>query len=72
MANDLDELMSRDPMDLSAQDVDAIIAYHRASRARKASGEKPTKSASATVDISAITKKLIADAKPKINLIRRV
>ena len=62
--SDLDELMSRDPLDLSAQDIDAIIAYHRNSRARKARGEKPEKIASASVDISAITKKLVTEVKP--------
>jgi len=40
---DLDELMSRDPLDLSDQDIEAIIAWHRNQRARKASGEKVTK-----------------------------
>lgn len=42
---DLDELMARDPLELSSQDIDAIIEYHRKQRARKASGEKVTKPA---------------------------
>lgn len=42
---DLDELMARDPLELSEQDIDAIIEYHRKQRARKASGEKVTKPA---------------------------
>jgi hypothetical protein len=70
--SDLDELMSRDPIDLSAQDIDAIIAFHRAQRARKASGEKPAKTASASVDISSITKKLINESKPKVVCDRRI
>lgn len=37
--SELDELMSRDPLDLSSQDIDAIIAYHRDLRAKKAAGE---------------------------------
>ncbi len=40
---DIDTLMARDPLDLSSQDIDAIIAFHRAQRARRAAGEKPTK-----------------------------
>ena len=72
MANDLDELMSRDPLSLSTQDIDSIIAYHRAQRARKASGEKPTKPASASIDISEITKKLVKEAKPTLKMDRRI
>lgn len=37
--SELDELMSRDPLDLSSADIDAIIAYHRDLRAKKAAGE---------------------------------
>lgn len=37
--SELDELMSRDPLDLSAADIDSIIAYHRDLRAKKAAGE---------------------------------
>ena len=72
MANDLDELMSRDPLSLSAQDIDSIIAYHRTQRARKAAGEKPTKPASASIDISEITKKLVKEAKPTLKMDRRI
>lgn len=40
-STDLDELMSRDPLSLSAQDIDAIIAYQRQARARREAGVKP-------------------------------
>lgn len=69
--NDLDELMSRDPLDLSSTDIDAIIDYHRKQRARRASGEKPTKPTGPSVDISHITKKLIKDVKPTVTINRR-
>src|SRR5579859_2061458 len=36
--SELDELMSRDPLDLSAQDIDAIIAFQRQARARREAG----------------------------------
>lgn len=52
---ELDELMSRDPLELSEQDIEKIVTYHRHQRARKASGEKPTKP---TVDLSGILNKL--------------
>jgi hypothetical protein len=71
MSSDLDELMSRDPLDLSSTDIDTIIDYHRKQRARRAAGEKPTKPAGPSVDISHITKKLIKDVKPAVQINRR-
>lgn len=54
--SELDELMARDPLDLSAADIDSIIAYHRDLRAKKAAGEFKTKrgKAAATQDGSGI------------------
>ncbi len=43
MPNTLDELMSLDPLDLSAQNIDEIIAYQRKARAAWDSGIKPKK-----------------------------
>jgi len=67
--NDLDELMSRDPMELSSQDIDSIIKYHRSLRARRAAGEKPTKPASASVNIDDIRDALVK--KPASTFVRR-
>jgi len=64
MSNDLDELMSRDPLELSSQDIDAIIDFHRKARARRASGEKVTKP---KIDVQEILSKTMAkpvDANP--------
>lgn len=59
---DLDELMSRDPTELSKIDIDQIIAYHRKQRQRRASGEKPSKDTAGTkIDLS----KIISGLKPK-------
>lgn len=66
--SDLDDLMYKDPLELSAQDIDAIIAYHRNIRAKKAAGEKPTKPAA--VDISSILSKIKTTNAPKVT--RRV
>lgn len=52
---DLDELMSSDPLSLSEQDLNAIIAYHRNNRAKE--GTKAPK-AKTTVDLSALVKAL--------------
>lgn len=38
--SDLDELMSRDPMDMTTDDIDKIIAYHRNIRAQREAGPK--------------------------------
>lgn len=37
--SELDELMSRDPLSLSSQDIDSIIAAQRAQRARREAGK---------------------------------
>lgn len=41
--SELDELISRDPLELSAQDIDKIIAFQRAARARRESGGRTKK-----------------------------
>ena len=69
--SDLDELMSRDPLELSTQEIDAIIDFHRKQRARRAAGEKPIKPKSASIDISSITNKLVSAAKPEVQITRR-
>lgn len=43
MANELDILMDKDPMMLSAQDIESIIAYQRRARANFEAGVKPKK-----------------------------
>ncbi len=69
--SELDELMSRDPLDLSSADIDAIIAYHRKARARRAAGEKPTKPKGPTVDITSVANKLIG-ATPVVRITRKI
>lgn len=41
--NELDRLMSLDPLELSSQDIDAIILYQRKARLMSESGVKPKK-----------------------------
>ena len=43
MPNTIDQLMAKDPLELSAQDIDEIIAYARKNRALWDSGAKPKK-----------------------------
>lgn len=67
--NDIDLLMSLDPLELSKQDLECIIAYHRNQRALREKGVKPTKDKGpkSTLDLVALGLK---PAAPKIN--RRV
>ncbi len=59
--SELDELMSRDPLDLSAADIDSIIAYQRQQRAKRETGsngraKKPKPEATGTIDLAALLK----------------
>ena len=64
--NDIDFLMSLDPLELSKQDIDIIIAYHRNQRALREKGVKPKKDKgpSTTLDLVALGLK---PAAPKLN-----
>lgn len=59
--SDLDLLMDLDPLSLSDADIDAIVAYHRNIRAKKAAGEKPTKP---KVDVSSAVSSILNKIKP--------
>ena len=61
--NDLTALMSLDPMDLTKQDLDRIIAYQRKQRAMREGGAKMKKESGApAVDIKA----LLGKVQPKV------
>lgn len=60
---DLDDLMSRDPLSLSSQDIDEIITYHRRQRARRAAGEKLDKP---KIDLSSVAARLNMRAPEKV------
>lgn len=58
--SDLDVLMSQDPLGLSAQDLDRIIAYQRKMRVQREAGvrtRKPKETASSRLDISTLLAK---------------
>lgn len=67
--NDIDLLMSLDPLELSKQDIEVIIAYHRNQRAMREAGKKPKKD-SGPKQVLDLTKLGLRPATPKIN--RRV
>lgn len=52
--NYLDWLMSLDPLELSAQNIDQVIAYHRRNRAMVDAGVKPKKNEGPKVDLAKI------------------
>lgn len=67
--SELDELMSRDPLDLSAQDIDKIIAYQRQQRAAREDKAKPRKSAAeagikGATDLVALVRGIAAPSSP--------
>jgi hypothetical protein len=51
MTRDLDDLMNLDPLELSAQDIDDIIAYQRKARGDWDDGKKTKKSSGPKVDL---------------------
>jgi hypothetical protein len=70
--NDIDMLMSLDPLEMTKLDIDRVIAYHRNQRAAKEAGGKRSKAKKDTgpsqkLDLEALGLK---PAVPKIN--RRV
>ena len=63
--SELDELMSRDPLDLSAADIDSIIALQRQARARREAGGPKAKRATKDSPASGINlAELMAAAQP--------
>ena len=64
--SELDELMSRDPLDLSAQDIDKLIQYQRAQRAKREGGKgkkATTLSDGSGLDLAAMIR---GDIAPKL------
>ena len=54
--SELDELMSRDPLDLSSQDIDTIISLQRKARQNFEAGVKPKKETGPKQDLSELLK----------------
>lgn len=68
--SDLNDLMDKDPLELSSQDIDAIIAYHRNHRANLAAGIKTKKDTGPKVSLGSVLDHLLV--KPTLGLKRRV
>lgn len=63
--SELDELMSRDPLALSAQDIDKIIQFQRQARARREAGPK-TRRATKDSEPSGIDLVALVTKKPAV------
>lgn len=72
MANELDELMDLDPLELSAKDLDSIIAYHRQKRADRADGIKPKRESGPKVGLGDLVKGMIKEPKVEVTVKRRI
>ena len=58
--NTLDDLMDLDPLELTAENIDAIIAHHRKARANAASGIKAKREKGPSIDISSVMSNLLS------------
>jgi hypothetical protein len=63
MANEIDELMDRDPLELTKDDIANIVKYHRSVRHQIESGHKPKKDTGPKLSLDSVLKNLIP-AKP--------
>lgn len=68
--NTVDQLMEIDPLNLTAENIDSIIAYHRKARAN-ATGGKAKKDTGPKVDISEVMKALGGAPAPVVGIVRR-
>lgn len=69
--NTIDELMSRNPLELTAKDIDDIIAHHREHRANLQSGFKPAKEKGPKVEFKLADLGLVKP-KPTAEIKRRI
>lgn len=69
MANEIDILMDKDPTDLSAQELDAIILYQRRARSNFESGIKPAKERGPKTSLNSVVQAL--SNVPKAEPIKR-
>lgn len=68
--SDLNDLMDKDPLQLSKQDIDAIIAYHRQHKLNIQAGMKTKKDTGPKITLGSVLDHLI---KPKtLDVKRRV
>ena len=67
MSNEIDLLMTLDPLDLTTQDLDKLVAYQRRMRAMYEAGVKPEKQRLESVKGSALLTKLKMVAPVKVD-----
>jgi len=71
MSNELDELMDRDPLELTREDIDKIIAHHRKNRGLVEAGKRPSKERGPAPSLDGVLKNLTAGL-PKAGIARKI
>lgn len=74
LVNTVDALMDLDPLSLTSDNIDSIIAYHRKNRANAAAGIKPKREQGPKIDISALLQGMTGGGEasaPKATNVRR-
>jgi len=66
MANEIDLLMTLNPLDLTVEDIDKLVQYQRRMRMRSEAGIKPEKQSLEAVKGSALLDKLKLIKPPKV------
>jgi len=72
LANEVDELMNLDPLEMTPANIDSIIAYHRKNRANAALGIKPAKESGPKLKLDDLVAKMVkTEPKPAVGTIKR-
>lgn len=70
--NTLDELMDIDPLQLTSENIDAIIAHHRRARANATPGAKARRESGPKIDLTEAMSGLLGiPAKASVPTVRR-
>lgn len=60
MSNEIDDLMSLDPLSMTKDNIDGIITHYRTKRANAEAGIKPTKASGPKASLTSIMDSLVA------------
>lgn len=72
MSSEIDTLMDLDPLELSAKNIDEIIAYHRQRRAeREAGGGRAKKDTGPKLSLGNLVKEMTKDVPKQEVIIKR-
>lgn len=72
MSNEINDLMDLDPLSLTPDNIDSIIAYYRKSRAQFESGSRVKKESGPKLSLDGILDNLIPKTSPAQKVDRRI